>query len=275
VSELGGAGLTNSVAPTFNATLPSSNCIRFSQSVSQYGPSLVPVRRFAAETKKKKDAPPKRGASAFALFVKDKFPEYKKEGAPATEATSNIAAAWKRMSADQKQPWITTSNDLKATQSKLREAWAIAHPKITRPLTGYMRFITERRTAAGDSIAKGREAMLKFTKDVASEWRALPESKKSVYNSAFTADMAKYNERPDKMRLDAKELTRVREKKRREAARKERNRELRAQGLPIKRRRKAGTAAPAKKKKSSMGKSMKKSTKKKTSMKKKKRVMRA
>jgi len=217
---------------------------RLGQSLAQFGSSTFGVRRLATQ-KKKEEKRPKRGASAFALFVKDKFKDYWKPGSAVTSATANVAAAWKQLPADQKQRYEESSNSQRTAQKKLQTAWDSVH-KIPRPLTGYMRFINERRVAAGDKL-KGRDAMLQFTKETAQEWRALPESKKESYNKAFESDMAKYNARPDvqRKRLEAKELKNERARKKRLMERRAHNRELRSQGIVVKRRKRPGTAAAA------------------------------
>jgi len=236
-----------------------------SASLSQSVTACSTCRAFATDAKA--DKKPKRGASGFALFLKENFNTYKGTGSSTvSDATKKIGAAWKALTVEQKAPYITKSKSSQEAANKEILKWKELNV-VKRPLSGFLRFATEFRKK-GDY--KGREGAVQATKDAAAAWKALSEDKKATYNSAAEKDKAAYNNNPIVLRhrIEKKEKGRMKAIKKRAVAAKERRAEMRAQGIPV-RRKKVLKKKPTKKKltKKASTKTTKKSSKKKGSMK--------
>lgn len=104
---------------------------------------------------------------------------------------TELAMHDKKLTDKQKQEIEAAKKD--AIENKEKRAYKkrlIENKKPKKPASGHVRFVTE----AFKERDRGELPMVEFGKQLAKEWHALPEAKKSVYKNAYKADFALYKE---------------------------------------------------------------------------------
>jgi len=208
---------------------------------------------------------PKKAATAYAQFYKEKYATMGSSDVTASAAT--IAAAWRLLSAEQKQPYVQRYQEQKVVADKARNAWR-GMWEVKRPKTSFSRYLIDRRKellAENASEYTGRAGAVKAMTMAAKEWASLPSSKKDSYRAAYQRELKTYHANPlvQSRHVRSKEEQSERAKKARALVSLEKRREKRARGEVVKRRKKPGMAAATKKtskKKSSVGRKKKRSS---------------
>jgi hypothetical protein len=137
-----------------------------------------------------KEEKPKRARSAYTLFCKDKFSEYRKDGESTTAVMGKLAAAWKTLSAAQQKPYQDLAAKEKERSAKEKAA-ALAEKKANaKPLSSYMRFCK----VARPNLVKSNpgKSVTEIASLLGAEWKKLPEAEKKKYKAQYEAEMAKW-----------------------------------------------------------------------------------
>jgi hypothetical protein len=125
------------------------------------------------------------------------FRAKKPEGLAGKEVLKAAAVEWKGLSAEKRKPYEDAyAADMVPYKAKLNEyvssgakdAFKRDPDKPKKPLTGFFRFLQEKRTTSPES------KVTDLTKKVKGEWAGMTEVQRKPYNDAFVQEQARYQE---------------------------------------------------------------------------------
>ena len=122
---------------------------------------------------------PKRSPSAYSQYVKEQFPEMKKNSSGSLtviQANTILAKQWKSLSEEAKQPYLAT-----ALAAKLANPVKGKAAKVPKKMVGYRLFVKENFDAV-----KARNSTLRAAQVVtamAHEWKAKSQEERNAYNA--------------------------------------------------------------------------------------------
>jgi len=145
---------------------------------------------------------PKRGMSAFFLFIKSRREQLKSSpsSSPAlsvTERVKQFSEEWKQLSEQQKQPFVKEAEESKAKSDKARQEYLAANPIPKTPPTPYMMFVMERSSSVTSSLPEGtsqRDKLKKRSEIISTEWKAMSEEAKEKYRHKYRDARTAYDQ---------------------------------------------------------------------------------
>jgi len=142
---------------------------------------------------------PKRGMSAFFLFIKSRREQLKSSpsSSPAlsvTERVKQFSEEWKQLSEQQKQPFVKEAEESKAKSDKARQEYLDANPIPKPPATPYSMFLMERSSSVAVEGTSQRDKLKKRSEIISTEWKAMSEEAKEKYRHKYRDARTAYDQ---------------------------------------------------------------------------------
>ncbi|CAK0802193.1 unnamed protein product [Prorocentrum cordatum] len=157
---------------------------------------LVACRALAAQRRVDPDKP-KRPVSAYMRFLSD-FRSQKSADLGGKDLLKAAGAEWKALPAERRKPYeaayekeavaYRSAYDQYVSSGK-KDAFKRDPDKPKRPLTGFLRFVAEKREQNKDVKATV------LTKEASDSWKGMSEAQRKPYNEAYELDKARYAEK--------------------------------------------------------------------------------
>ncbi|CAK0829252.1 unnamed protein product [Prorocentrum cordatum] len=157
---------------------------------------LVACRGLAAQRRVDPDRP-KRPTSAYLRFLSE-FRSQKPADLSGKDLMKAAGAEWKALPAERKKPYeaayekeavVYRSAYDQYVSSGKKDAFKRDPDKPKRPLTGFLRFVAEKREQNKDA----KPTVL--TKEASDSWKGMSEAQRKPYNEAYELDKARYAEK--------------------------------------------------------------------------------
>ncbi|CAK0889787.1 unnamed protein product [Prorocentrum cordatum] len=157
---------------------------------------LVACRGLAAQRRVDPDRP-KRPTSAYLRFLSE-FRSQKPADLSGKDLMKAAGAEWKALPAERKKPYeaayekeavVYRSAYDQYVSSGKKDAFKRDPDKPKRPLTGFLRFVAEKREQNKDA----KPTVL--TKEASDSWKGMSEAQRKPYNEAYELDTARYAEK--------------------------------------------------------------------------------
>ncbi|CAK0829251.1 unnamed protein product, partial [Prorocentrum cordatum] len=155
-----------------------------------------PARGLAAQRRVDPDRP-KRPTSAYLRFLSE-FRSQKPADLSGKDLMKAAGAEWKALPAERKKPYeaayekeavVYRSAYDQYVSSGKKDAFKRDPDKPKRPLTGFLRFVAEKREQNKDA----KPTVL--TKEASDSWKGMSEAQRKPYNEAYELDTARYAEK--------------------------------------------------------------------------------
>ena len=149
--------------------------------------------------KEEHDAKPKRALTPYSLFLQEQFGEFKKEypNEKISSLAQKIAEKWRSLGDKEKEPYLERAQeDRKRYQTEVDAYKKTLPPK--RPLTGFMLFSAERRSAI--KAANPNASITEIATKIGAEWKKVPDTKKQNYKKTADKNLADWKKKVEEMK---------------------------------------------------------------------------